>query len=176
MGNGGGNPLASDQSRKELAVSLAASSMINASDMITPEAYQANPKHIQNAKEMAWMVEMNNKAAHKNFLVDQLEKRAKEGREAEYVIPLFSCVVKARIRWRIKKYVGAVKKPAGTVGAFLSDLSVPSYLDSPETVQFTNNAPGDNILPTTATLVEVPDSSASVGSLCYPHSSLAHVA
>ena len=61
--------------------------MINASDMITQEAYEANLKRIQEVKEMAQRLETNNEAAHKNFLVDQLQKRAKDGREAECVIP-----------------------------------------------------------------------------------------
>ena len=69
--------------QKELTVSVAASSMINPSDVITEEAYQANLKRIQEVKEMALRLEMNNEAAHKNFLLDQLEKRAKDGREAE---------------------------------------------------------------------------------------------
>lgn len=57
--------------------------MISASDMITAEAYQANLKRIQEVKEMVQRLEMNNEAAHKNFLVDELQKRAKDGREAE---------------------------------------------------------------------------------------------
>ena len=79
----GGNPPASDHSQKELSIALAASSMINASDMITAEAYQANVQRIQEVREMVRKLEFNNEAAHRNFLVDQLEKRAKEGREAE---------------------------------------------------------------------------------------------
>lgn len=78
-----GDDSTSDQHQKELAISLAASSMINASDMISREAYQANLKRIQEVKEMARMLEMNNETAHKNFVVDQLEKRAQDGREAE---------------------------------------------------------------------------------------------
>lgn len=81
MDNGSENPPASDQ--RELSISLAASSMISASDMITAEAYQANLKRIQEVKEMVQRLEMNNEAAHKNFLVDELQKRAKDGREAE---------------------------------------------------------------------------------------------
>lgn len=72
-----------DQHQKELSISLAASSMINASDMITEEAYRANIKRIQEVKEMVRKLEVNNESAHKNYLVDQLEKRAKEGRDAE---------------------------------------------------------------------------------------------
>lgn len=83
MNNGGKDAPASDRSQKELSISLAASSMINASDVITPEAYQANLKRIQEVKEMVRRLEMNNEAAHKNFLADQLEKRVKDGREAE---------------------------------------------------------------------------------------------
>ena len=57
--------------------------MINASDMITEEAYRANIKRIQEVKEMVRKLEVNNESAHKNYLVDQLEKRAREGRDAE---------------------------------------------------------------------------------------------
>jgi len=84
MDNDGRNPPAGDDQRqKELSITLAASSMINASDMITQEAYQANLKRIQEVKEMVQRLENNNEAAHKNFLLGQLEKRAKEGRDAE---------------------------------------------------------------------------------------------
>lgn len=79
----GGNPPANDQGRRDLSISLAASSMINASDVITAEVYQANLKRIQEVKEMVRRLETNNEVAHKNFLVEQLEKRAEEGREAE---------------------------------------------------------------------------------------------
>lgn len=67
--------------------------------------------------------------------------------------------------WRAQKYVGAAKKPTGTVGIFLSDSSIPAYVNSSEMVQFTNNAPSDRpeaILPTTANLVEVPESYSSL--------------
>jgi hypothetical protein len=84
MDNDGRNtPVGDDQHQKELSISLAASSMINASDVITQEAYEANLKRIQEVKEMARRLEINNEVAHKNFLVDQLQKRAKDGREAE---------------------------------------------------------------------------------------------
>lgn len=83
MDNGGKDSPAGDQSQKESSISLAASSMINASDMISQEAYQANLKRIQEVKEMVQRLEMNNEAAHKNFLVGQLEKRVNDGREAE---------------------------------------------------------------------------------------------
>ncbi|KAH0839777.1 hypothetical protein J3R83DRAFT_720 [Lanmaoa asiatica] len=129
MNNGGRNTPASDQSQKELSISLAASSMINASDKITQEAYQANLRRIQEVREMVRRLEVNNEVAHKNFLLDQLEKRAKDGREAEDML--------ARLR----------NQPG---------LS--------ESVHFTNNVPSDKsevILPTTATLVEVPESHSS---------------
>lgn len=83
MDNGGRDPPSGDQSQKGLSISLAASSMINASDMITQEAYKANLKRIQEVKEMVRMLETNNEVAHKNFLFDQLEKRVKNGHEAE---------------------------------------------------------------------------------------------
>lgn len=57
--------------------------MISSLDVINQEAYQANLKRIQEVKEMVQQLETNNETAHKNFLVDQLEKRAKDGREAE---------------------------------------------------------------------------------------------
>lgn len=72
-----------DQNQKELSISIAASSMINASDVITQDVYQANLKRIQEVKEMVQRLEANNETAHRNFLIDQLEKRAKDGREAE---------------------------------------------------------------------------------------------
>ncbi|KAG8218495.1 hypothetical protein J3R82DRAFT_4128 [Butyriboletus roseoflavus] len=83
MDSGGRDSPASGQNQKESSISLAASSMINASDVITQEVYQANLKRIQEVKEMVRKLEMNNETAHKNFLIDQLEKRAKDGREAE---------------------------------------------------------------------------------------------
>lgn len=80
---------------------------------------------------------------------------------------------KLRPRCRVQKYVGRVKNPTGTVGTFSSDSSIFSYLDSPATVQFSNDVPRGDVLPTTTALVEVPDShsSPSVTSLCWPHSS-----
>ncbi|KAG6378575.1 hypothetical protein JVT61DRAFT_12840 [Boletus reticuloceps] len=120
------NDAASDQRQKESSVSLAASSMINASDSISEESYQANLKRIQEVREMVRRLEMNNEVAHKNYLVDQLEKRANDGREAEIML--------ARLR----------NQPRHS-----------------ETAQFTNNvssAKSEIILPSTATLVEVPES------------------
>jgi len=66
-----------------MSVALTATAMINASDMISPEAYQANLKRIEEMKDIVRRLEENNDHAHRNFLVDQLEKRAQEGREAE---------------------------------------------------------------------------------------------
>lgn len=83
MDNDRQNSSPSDQREKDLSISLAASSMISSLDVINQEAYQANLKRIQEVKEMVQQLETNNETAHKNFLVDQLEKRAKDGREAE---------------------------------------------------------------------------------------------
>ncbi|KAG9317318.1 hypothetical protein JVU11DRAFT_1516 [Chiua virens] len=124
-----------NQVPKELSLTVAASSMINAADRINLEAYQENLGRIRDVKEMVQRLEMNNESAHKNYLIDQLEKRTQEGREAEDMLA------------RLKSQPG---------------LS--------ETVRITNNIPSENptvVLPTTATLVEVPESYSSTS---YPSS------
>ncbi|KAL4076289.1 hypothetical protein J3A83DRAFT_2169261 [Scleroderma citrinum] len=70
----------------QMSVALTAASMINASDMIPSEVYQANLQRIDEMKDIVRRLEQNNDEAHKNFLMDQLEKRIKEGREAEEVL------------------------------------------------------------------------------------------
>lgn len=65
------------------SVALTATSMINASDIISPEVYQANLRRIDEMKDIVRRLEQNNDQAHKNFLMDQLAKRVQDGREAE---------------------------------------------------------------------------------------------
>lgn len=124
MENAAGGSSSNDPSN--MTVALAASSMVNPADHLSTEAYQANLRRIEEMKDIVRRLEANNDQAHRNYLMDQLEKRAKEGREAEEMLQ--------KLR---------------------SGSQLPPTLN-------TGGHPGTDdranvLLPSTATLVEVPD-------------------
>lgn len=106
-------------------VALAASSMVNPTDLIPTEMYQANLRRIKEMKDIVRRLEVNNDQAHKNFLMDQLERRVQEGREAEQMLQ----------KLQSSSQLPLALKTGGHPG--------------------TDNH--SNILPSTATLVEVPE-------------------
>ncbi|KAI6024488.1 hypothetical protein EDC04DRAFT_2723922 [Pisolithus marmoratus] len=112
----------------EMTVALAASSMVNPADLVSTEAYQANLRRIEEMKEIVHRLEANNDQAHRNFLMDQLERRAKDGREAEEMLQ----------RLRSTGQLSLALNPSGLPGA---------------------DHQANVLLPSTATLVEVPDHS-----------------
>ncbi|KAI6100215.1 hypothetical protein F5141DRAFT_325030 [Pisolithus sp. B1] len=124
MENAAGRSSPDDSSN--MTVALAASSMVNPADLLSTEAYQANLRRIEEMKDIVRRLEANNDQAHRNYLMDQLEKRAREGREAEEMLQ--------KLR---------------------SSSQLPPTLN-------TSGHPGTDdranvLLPSTATLVEVPD-------------------
>ncbi|KAI6100739.1 hypothetical protein EDD16DRAFT_1844746 [Pisolithus croceorrhizus] len=121
MENAAGRSSPDDSSN--MTVALAASSMVNPADFLSTEAYQANLRRIEEMKDIIRRLEANNDQAHRNYLMDQLEKRAREGREAEEMLQKL--------------------RSSGQLPPTLNTSGHP--------------ARANVLLPSTATLVEVPD-------------------